>query len=52
MALGADRRAVLGLVLRGGVRMAALGVAAGTALAFLLARVAGGLLVGVSPHDP
>jgi ABC-type antimicrobial peptide transport system permease subunit len=52
MALGADRRAVLGLVLRGGVRMAALGVAAGAALAFLLARVAGGLLVGVSPHDP
>ena len=51
---GAGRRSTRGARpgLRGGVRMAALGVAAGAALAFLLARVAGGLLVGVSPHDP
>jgi cell division protein FtsX len=52
MALGADRRAVLVLVLRGGARMAALGVCAGAALALTLARLAGGLLFGVSAHDP
>ena len=52
MALGADRRTVLSLVLRGGVRMAARGIVAGAALTFALARVAGGLLFGVSPHDP
>ena len=32
--------------------MAALGVAASTGMAFGLARVAGGLLFGVSPYDP
>jgi putative ABC transport system permease protein len=52
MALGADRGAVLALVLRGGARMAAAGVAAGAALAFVLARIAGGLLFGVTSYDP
>jgi putative ABC transport system permease protein len=52
MALGADRQAVLGLVLGGGLKMAALGVAVGAGLALAMARVAGGLLFGVSPHDP
>ena len=52
MALGANRRAVLGLVLRGGLRMAGLGVIAGAALAFAITRLARGLLFGVSPHDP
>jgi len=52
MALGADRGAVLALVLRGGARMAAAGVAAGAALAFVLARIAGGLLFGVASYDP
>ena len=52
MALGADRRAVLGLVLRAGLKMAALGVVAGALIAFGFARVAGGLLFGVSPYDP
>ena len=52
MALGADRHAVLGLVLRGGLKMAALGVVAGAAIAVGFARVAGSLLFGVSPYDP
>jgi putative ABC transport system permease protein len=51
MALGADRRAVLGLVLRGGLQMAAVGVLAGALPAFASARIASGLLFGVSPHD-
>jgi putative ABC transport system permease protein len=52
MALGADRRAVLGLVLRGGLGMAALGVTAGAALASGIAHIADGLLFGVSAYDP
>jgi predicted permease len=52
MALGAGRPAVLALVVREGVWMAAAGVAAGGALAFAMARFVGSLLFGVSPHDP
>jgi predicted permease len=52
MALGADRRSVLALVLRGSVWMASIGVLVGAVLAFILARIAGGLLFGVTPHDP
>jgi putative ABC transport system permease protein len=52
MALGANRRAVLVMVVRDGVWMAIVGVTAGAALAFVLARVAGTLLFGVSALDP
>ena len=52
MALGADRRSVLAMVIGGGLRMAVAGVFGGGALALVLARVAGGLLFGVSGHDP
>jgi putative ABC transport system permease protein len=52
MALGANGRDVLRLVLGGGLKMAALGVVAGAAIASWFARVAGGLLFGVSPYDP
>jgi putative ABC transport system permease protein len=52
MALGAGRGAVLALVVRDGVWMATLGIVAGGALAFGAARLAAGLLFGVSPHDP
>jgi ABC-type antimicrobial peptide transport system permease subunit len=52
MALGADRYAVLDLVLRGGLKMAAVGVAAGAVLAAVMTRIAGGLLFGVSAFDP
>jgi ABC-type antimicrobial peptide transport system permease subunit len=52
MALGADRRSVLAMVVGGGLRMALTGIAGGGVLALLLARLAGGLLFGVSGHDP
>ena len=52
MALGARPRDVLGLVLRQGMRLVAAGVVAGIALAFLVTRFVGTLLVGVSATDP
>jgi putative ABC transport system permease protein len=52
MALGADRCAVLRLVLRGGLQMAVAGVMAGALMAVVSARIAGGLLLDVSPQDP
>jgi hypothetical protein len=51
-ALGADRHAVLDLVLRGGLKMTAGGVAACPALGAGIARVAGRLRFGVSAYDP
>jgi predicted permease len=52
MALGADRLAVLRLVLGEGMRLAMLGVAVGLAAGLALARVLKSLLFGVGPHDP
>lgn len=52
MALGASRRAVVGLVLRDGLGMVAIGVALGAAAAAVLARLVRGLLYGVPPLDP
>ncbi|MGE5814858.1 MAG: ABC transporter permease [Acidobacteriota bacterium] len=56
MALGADRRAIVGIVLHRGGRQIALGLALGFALAFVLATVGrdvlGGMLFNVSAHDP
>jgi putative ABC transport system permease protein len=52
IALGADRRAVMTMVVGGGARIAAGGILVGVALAFGSARVAAGLLFGVSPEDP
>jgi ABC-type antimicrobial peptide transport system permease subunit len=52
MALGAQARDVLRLVLTQGMALAAGGTAAGLAAAFLAARVVSGLLYGVSPKDP
>jgi ABC-type antimicrobial peptide transport system permease subunit len=51
-ALGAARRRVLAGVLLRGVRMAALGVAAGVGIALLAAPYASDLLFQVSPRDP
>ena len=52
MAIGAQRRDVLGLVLASGLRLVALGVVIGLAGAFALTRVLQTLLFGVTAHDP
>ncbi len=52
MAIGAQRRDVLGLVLFGGLRLVATGVALGLSGAFALTRVLQTLLYGVTAHDP
>ncbi len=56
MALGADRRAIAGSVLRRGGRQIAVGLTLGFALAFVLATVGrdvlAGMLFNVSAHDP
>ncbi len=52
MALGADRRAVILEVLRGGLRFAIPGIIVGVALALGLGVLLRSLLLGVSPADP
>jgi ABC-type antimicrobial peptide transport system permease subunit len=52
MALGADRGAVLSLMLKQGLRLSLTGVAAGVLGALVLMRALAGLLYGVSPSDP
>jgi ABC-type antimicrobial peptide transport system permease subunit len=52
MALGASRSDVLRLVLMQGLRLTAVGLLAGLALAFGLTHIIAGLLYGVSPTDP
>ena len=52
MALGADTRTVLGMVLKDAMRMALAGIAIGAAAAFAVTRVMKGLLFGVSASDP
>jgi predicted permease len=52
MALGADRRAILGSVLKAAMTMAGSGVALGAAAAFAATRVMKELLFGVSATDP
>ena len=52
MALGAQRSDVLQLILRGGLRLVALGVAIGLAGALALTRVLESQLFGVTAHDP
>jgi ABC-type antimicrobial peptide transport system permease subunit len=52
MALGAQPRDVLWLVLRDGLRLIVPGVLAGSILALLAARIVGGMLVNVSTWDP
>jgi putative ABC transport system permease protein len=51
IALGASRREVIGLVLRGGLSPVVAALAAGTAIAILAAPIISGLLFGVTPRD-
>jgi ABC-type antimicrobial peptide transport system permease subunit len=51
MALGAEPRAIVWLVLRQGLTLAAGGLAAGTAGGYALGRLLSGLLYGVTPTD-
>ncbi len=52
MALGAHARDVLGLMLRDGLKLAALGVMVGLPAAFALTRLMRSMLFGTSPADP
>ncbi|HUI75920.1 MAG TPA: ABC transporter permease [Candidatus Acidoferrum sp.] len=52
MAMGADRGNVLGLVIGQGLKLAAVGLVAGIAIALLLARQLSSLLFGVNAYDP
>lgn len=52
MALGADRRSVLRLIVREGMRLALVGVAIGIGLSVAATRLLSSLLLGVSPLDP
>jgi predicted permease len=50
--LGASRGEIVGLVLRQGMKLAAIGMAAGLIAALALTRLMAGLLYGVRPADP
>ncbi len=52
MALGAQSNQVLGLVLKQGMLLALIGAAVGVLVALPVARLASGLLYGVSAADP
>lgn len=52
LALGADRGAVLRMVVRRGMQLAAVGVVAGLVGAVALGRLLRGVLFGVNPADP
>ena len=52
MALGAESRNVLRMILRQGALIVAVGLGLGVALALVMARLVGKFLSGVSPFDP
>jgi predicted permease len=52
ISLGATRGRVLGLMLKQGLRLAAIGVAAGVIASIAVAKVLSSVLHGVSPRDP
>lgn len=52
LAIGAEPSRVLGMVLRYGLSLAAIGIGIGLAGAFALSRSIEGLLYGVRPNDP
>jgi putative ABC transport system permease protein len=52
MALGANRRDVLKLILKHGILLASVGISVGVVASFALTRLMSDLLFGVSPTDP
>ncbi|NIU79888.1 MAG: FtsX-like permease family protein, partial [Gammaproteobacteria bacterium] len=52
MAFGAERRAILTLVVRQGMALASVGIGLGLVAALLLTRVMESMLVGVTATDP
>ena len=52
LALGAERSAILGMVVKNGTLLASVGAVIGLAAAFLLTRLVASLLFGVGPTDP
>ena len=52
MALGADRRHVVALVLRGALALITLGLLVGVPLALAAGRFLGSQLYGLDPYDP
>jgi putative ABC transport system permease protein len=52
MALGAERGAIVWLIVRQGLMLAAVGLALGAAGGYALGRLLSGLLYGVTPTDP
>jgi putative ABC transport system permease protein len=52
MALGAEGTDVLGMVVRSGLRVVAVGLAIGMAMSLLFGRLIGTQLVGVTAFDP
>jgi ABC-type antimicrobial peptide transport system permease subunit len=52
LALGANRRRVIGMVVRQGVGPALAGAVVGVAGALILGRLLGSMLHGVTPNDP
>ncbi len=52
IALGAERRDVMRLLMRESLRPVVVGLAAGVGLALLASRAISGALFGVPPHDP
>jgi putative ABC transport system permease protein len=52
LALGADRRDILSMVMRRGIRLALIGLAAGLVAALAMTRVLGRFLFGVHATDP
>jgi ABC-type antimicrobial peptide transport system permease subunit len=52
IALGAQRSSVLGMILRKGLTLGAIGLAIGIAISIGLTRLMSGLLFGVRPTDP
>jgi len=52
MALGADRREILRLIMKEGISLALVGIAIGVLLSVATTHLASGFLFGVSPVDP